>query len=537
MQRPPRARLPACPGPPPARSKQGAEAASSAASEAAARAFADPAARFGNTLLHGLGVDLRIAEDAEPTPPAVEWACSGAMALTGDAEGAPGFAIGALASAARGLGRALDRLAPACGFDALDAPALLAERAALFGLVRRGRISCGGSARLLPTRAGWLAVHLPRDDDWSLVPAWLEGAVPSALAAPASDRERAWRAIARALAVRAAAPLALRGREIGLAVAEAAPEPPCPAVVPFRLEHPTEAPPPTAGAFESSLQGARDVRRANALGGLRVLDLSNLWAGPLAGALLAQAGADVLKIESPKRPDGARAGEARFFDLMNGDKRGCALDLMTTNDRALFLALLESADVVLESNRPRALAQLGIDARAWLARRPGRLWASITGYGREHEWIAFGDDAAVAAGLAFDPLGGSTTPRFCADAIADPLTGLTAAVAILALRAQGRGGLLALSLADVAAYAALAGTSSAPAGADAPAAQPAAGAGTGSIASAATLPLACLDGAWRVHDGHAWIPVAAPRARTPRGSAPALAPPDAERIAAWTRAC
>lgn len=456
------------------------------------------------------------------------------MALTGEADGAPGFAAGALASAARGAGRALERLAPGRGFDALDAPALLSERAALFGLARRGRISCGGGARLLPTRAGWLAVHLPREEDWTLVPAWLEGAIEPEAVDESRDRERAWAAIASALADRTAAPLALRGREIGLAVAEALPTL-RPAMLPFRLDLATHAPPP-AGRAEPrgpSLRGSRGERGSSALHGLRVLDLSNLWAGPLAGALLAQAGAAVLKIESPRRPDGARAGESRFFALLNADKHGCALDLADANDRALFLRLLECADVVLESNRPRALAQLGIDAGAWLARKPGRLWTSITGYGREHEWIAFGDDAAVAAGLAFDPASTSTTPRFCADAIADPLTGLTAAVAILALHARGRGGLLALSLADVAAYTAEPAAE--------PVADPAAGLigvpGTGSDAAAMTLPLARQDGEWRVWDGRAWIPVAAPRARTPRGFAPGLARPSADLVAAWTRGC
>ncbi|MEZ4280901.1 MAG: CoA transferase [Myxococcota bacterium] len=448
--------------------------------------------------------------------------------MTGETEAAPGFAAGALASAARGLGRALDRLAPARGFDALDAPALLGERAALFGLVRRGRISCGGSARLLLTRAGWLALHLPRDDDWSLVPAWLEGAVGSELCDRASDRERAWRAIERALADRTAAPLVSRGREIGLAIADAAPRP-RPATLPFRLDHATRTAPSTpsathAGASLRPPLCAHDAGHTNGIGDLRVLDLSNLWAGPLAGALLAQAGAEVLKVESPKRPDGARAGEARFFDLLNADKHGCALDLARAEDLALFFELLESADVVLESNRPRALAQLGIDARAWLARRPGRIWASITGYGRDHEWIAFGDDAAVAAGLAFDPTGAALPPRFCADAIADPLTGLTAAAAILALRAQGRGGLLGLALADVAAYAANAANA-----ADLTA--------DPTAANATTLPVTRQAGAWQVHAGHAVIPVAAPRARTPRGCAPDLAPPGAALLAAWTRAC
>ncbi len=496
MHRPPETRRPARPDRPAAR----APGAGGAACDGPP---ADPAARHANALLLDLGLDLEIPARPEPPSPALDWARCGAMALTGPADGAPGFAAGPLASAARGLGLALEALAPGRGFGALDAPALLSERAALFGLARRGEASCGGSARLLPTREGWLALNLPREDDWDLLPAWLE------LERPAGDDDRDWSALARALAPRAAAPLVERGREMGLAVALAAPAP-VRAPVPFRLAHATRAaPPPARGA-----------------GRPRVLDLSSLWAGPLAGALLAQAGSEVLKLESAHRPDGARAGEPRFFSLLNGDKHACALDLADLHDRAILLRLLESADIVLESARPRALAQLGIDARTWLAGAPGRLWVSITGYGRDHEWIAFGDDAAVAAGLAFEPDDASAAPRFCADAIADPLTGLTAAAAILALHAQGRGGLLALALADVAAHAAHGGALAASA-TDARA----------DTAGPLTLPLARRDGVWQVRADGGWIPVASPRARTPRRSAPPLAPPDAALLAAWTRAC
>jgi hypothetical protein len=467
----------------------------------------DPAARHANALLRDLGLALDVPARPDPTSPALDWVRSGAMALTGPADGPPGFAAGPLASAALGLGRALEALAPGCGFAELDAPALLAERAALFGLARRGEVSCGGSARLLPTRDGRVALNLPREEDWDLLPAWLERE------RPAGADGRDWSALARTLVPRDAEPLVERGREIGLAIALAAPAA-NDAPAPFRLE-------PGPRAF------APPPRRPDRL---RVLDLSSLWAGPLAGALLAQAGAEVLKVESARRPDGARSGEPRFFSLLNGDKHGCALDLTEAPGRELFLRLLESADVVLESARPRALAQLGIDARTWVAGRPGRLWASITGYGRDREWIAFGDDAAVAAGLAFEPGDASAAPRFCADAIADPLTGLTAAVSILALHAQGRGGLLALALADVAAYAA---RGRATVGADASSEGGSSDDGAGPL----TLPVARHAGLWQVQAGEAWIPVAPPRARTPRRAVPPLAPPDPAFVARWTRAC
>ena len=90
---------------------------------------------------------------------------------------------------------------------------------------------------------------------------------------------------------------------------------------------------------------------------------------------------------------------------------------------------------MIESSRPRALRRLGLHADEWLAAGPGRIWLSITGYGREdpRQRVAFGDDAAVAGGLVATGTDGS--PAFCADAIADPLTGMLAAAAALAAAA------------------------------------------------------------------------------------------------------
>lgn len=454
---------------------------------------ADPAADHGRRLLRALELPCPVPDRATPLAPPCEWAASGAMALTGPAQGPPGFASGGLATAARGAGLALAAVCPGRGFDSLDAPALLGERAALFGLARAGPTSCGGSAKLLPAGREWIALNLPRDDDWRMLEAWLEQALPGAAQA------RDWSAVARAVGRHPAEPLVERGREIGLAVARAATTP-RPGAAPFRLEAESRAlPRPRAP---------------------RVLDLSTLWAGPLAGSLLARAGCDVLKLESPSRPDGARlgtrAGERSFFDLLNADKRGVALELSEANDRARFARLLDAADVVLESARPRALAQLGFDARAWVGGRPGRIWASITGHGREREWIAFGDDAAVAAGLAFDPGDAKAAPRFCGDAIADPLTGLYGALTIAALLRQGRGGLLSLSLEAVTAHAAAAGSTA---------------------AADRVRPILSRGSDWAIADERRVLPVAPPRARPTAARAPALARPDDDLLARWESAC
>ena len=191
------------------------------------------------------------------------------------------------------------------------------------------------------------------------------------------------------------------------------------------------------------------------LAGLIVVDLSALWAGPLCGDLLAAAGASVIKVESTRRPDGARRGPAAFFDLMNGRKRSVALDLHSDVGIATLRALVARADVVLESSRPRALEQLGIRANDEVAGGGPQVWISITGYGRTgdgRERVAFGDDAAAGGGLV---VWHTPTAMFCADAVADPITGLAAARACLDSLASGGRWLLDVSMAGV--CAALAG--------------------------------------------------------------------------------
>ncbi len=161
-----------------------------------------------------------------------------------------------------------------------------------------------------------------------------------------------------------------------------------------------------------------------------VVDLSSLWAGPLCGHMLEQVGARVIKVESVSRPDAARTGPPEFFDSLNCRKESLLLDFAVSADVELLRRLLTRADVVIEGSRPRALEQLGICAREVLGLGLS-VWVSITGHGRDEaarDRVAFGDDAAVAGGLVvWDEHG----PCFCADAVADPLTGMTAAVAAL----------------------------------------------------------------------------------------------------------
>lgn len=355
--------------------------------------------------------------------PALEWARCGAMALCGPADGTPRLAPGPLASRAREAVAALAHLAASERLRALDGAALLGERAALAGLARRGAVSPGGGCRLLRAADGWIAASLVRPDDVRLLPAWLgEG--------EAGDP---WRFVAERVAGRGVEEIVARARLLGLPVAPAA--------------APGPAPP-------SWLRIAARGPRAERSGPPRVLDLSSLWAGPLCTHLLALAGAQVVKLESTRRPDGARFGPRAFFDLLNAGKRSVALDLAAPEGRAALARLAERADIVVESARPRALRQLGIDAAELVERVPGLTWLSITGYGRsepEAGWVAFGDDAACAAGLAA-ATGDPDAPIFCGDAIADPLAGIHAALAAWASWQGGGGALLDVSLRDAAAW-------------------------------------------------------------------------------------
>ena len=107
--------------------------------------------------------------------------------------------------------------------------------------------------------------------------------------------------------------------------------------------------------------------------------------------------------------------------------------------------------MVIEASRPRALEHLGVDADAVVSGGGPSVWLSITGHGRrepERDWVAFGDDAAVAGGLVVEDERG---PVFCADAVADPISGVVAAGAVLEALHEGGRWLVDVALSAVAA--------------------------------------------------------------------------------------
>jgi crotonobetainyl-CoA:carnitine CoA-transferase CaiB-like acyl-CoA transferase len=178
----------------------------------------------------------------------------------------------------------------------------------------------------------------------------------------------------------------------------------------------------------------RGEARGGSLGNVTVVDLGALWAAPLCADLLARCGARLVTVESVHRPDGSRR-RPPFFEALHGRSLSVALDLRSDEGKHQLRELLSCADVVIEASRPRALAQLGIDAEDLVVSAGPRVWMSITAHGRDQPTrVGFGDDAAAAGGLVAEVDG---EPRFVADAVADPLTGLVAAATIAQLVESG----------------------------------------------------------------------------------------------------
>jgi len=328
---------------------------------------------------------------------------------------------------ARWAGRQLRQLAQDTGsarIAALTGQGILTERCACNGFTVPGAISAGGGCRLIAAADGWIALNLARPDDRDLLPAL----VGDDSFDPADDE-----AVASRIARIPTGALLQQGRTLGLALASGCERPASPAV-------------------EELVVGPRQTPSTSRP---LVVDLSALWAGPLAAHLLWLAGAQVVKVESRQRPDAMRQGDPGLFALLNQGKDSVLVDLETAEGRAA-LALLHRADIVIEAARPRALKQLGIDAEAIVRARPGVTWITITGHGATGpaaDCVGFGDDCGVAGGLSAALAEASGSWGFVGDAIADPLTGIVAAREAWRSMQDGVSRRIGLSMSGIAAMA------------------------------------------------------------------------------------
>ena len=390
---------------------------------------------------------------------------------------------------------------------------LLTERTVLAGVSadelwrRRSPISFGGACRMMFSADGAVAVNLPREDDWQLLPALYgmaksEGLDSEELAkiakrnpalgvsVAATDDKidaaaiSAWNEVMRRIAEMPTEHLISSAEELGLAIAEVGSR-----RGDSRSDRISSS---NSLALSMGLKVTREIkvsdrisssnslasaptsdsvappqisRSSRPLSEAKVVDLSVMWAGPLCGDLLARAGAQVVKAESPSRPDGSKRGMPEFYERLNGRKQHRSIRLETPKGQAELLELLREADIVITSCRPRALEQMGIDPHLAVS-EGGIIWTAITGYGWQHgHRVAFGDDAAAAGGLVVfggesleseslesENLGSaSLLPCFVGDALADPLTGVAAAVAVMQQWLSGSPAFLDISMAGSAA--------------------------------------------------------------------------------------
>jgi crotonobetainyl-CoA:carnitine CoA-transferase CaiB-like acyl-CoA transferase len=212
----------------------------------------------------------------------------------------------------------------------------------------------------------------------------------------------------------------------------------------------------------------------SALSGLRVLDLSRVLAGPWAGQMLADLGADVVKIERPGSGDDTRAwgppylrdaderdtSEAAYFLCANRNKRSLAIDLTTAEGQVRVRELVANADVLIENFKVGGLAGYGLDYASLSVLNPRLIYCSITGFGQDGPYAqragydfmiqALGGMMSVTGRAEGEPGAG---PVKVGVAVTDILTGLYASNAILAAVVErersGLGQHIDLSLLDV----------------------------------------------------------------------------------------
>jgi crotonobetainyl-CoA:carnitine CoA-transferase CaiB-like acyl-CoA transferase len=199
------------------------------------------------------------------------------------------------------------------------------------------------------------------------------------------------------------------------------------------------------------------------LAGLRVLELARILAGPWAGQLLADLGAEVVKVERPGVGDDTRHwgppfaadGAAAYFHACNRGKSSVAIDLESKDGQAAVRELAAEADVLIENFKVGGLARFGLDYATLSALNPGLIYCSITGFGQDgpyaqrggYDFIIQGMGGAMS--LTGEPDG---APQKSGVAYADLFTGLYATVAILAAlrgrEASGRGAHIDMALLD-----------------------------------------------------------------------------------------
>jgi crotonobetainyl-CoA:carnitine CoA-transferase CaiB-like acyl-CoA transferase len=199
-------------------------------------------------------------------------------------------------------------------------------------------------------------------------------------------------------------------------------------------------------------------KAAAPLEGVRVVDLSRVLAGPYCTMVLADHGADVVKVERPGAGDETRSwgppfadGESAYYLSVNRSKRSCAIDLADPTGRDLGLELCAGADVVVENFRLGGAERLGVGYEQVRERNPGVVYCSISGFGSDREppgRPGYDFVAQAESGLMSITGPPDGPPHKVGVALVDVLTGLHAAVAVTAALHGGRGARIEVPLLD-----------------------------------------------------------------------------------------
>ncbi len=205
-------------------------------------------------------------------------------------------------------------------------------------------------------------------------------------------------------------------------------------------------------------------RRPGPLAGMRVLELAQIMAGPTAGMMLADMGADVVKVEKLPGGDDSRGyreprvnGVSAPYLILNRNKRGIALDLKRPRGREVLLRLVRDADVLTENYRRGTLEKLGLGYDVLAGENPGLIYCAISGYGRDGPYADKGGFDLIAQGVSGlmsitgEPGG---PPVKTGNSVADINAGILAVTGILAAWAHklqtGRGQIVDTSLMEAA---------------------------------------------------------------------------------------
>ncbi len=188
------------------------------------------------------------------------------------------------------------------------------------------------------------------------------------------------------------------------------------------------------------------------LTGLRVVELAHIMAGPVCGRMLADMGAEVVKVEPPGSGDATRHflppeldGESAAFMMLNRNKRGVAIDLKQPDGREAVLRLVDRADVLIENYRTGTMDRIGLGYETLRDRNPGLLYCEVSGFGRTGPFADYGGFDLIAQGytglMSVTGEGPGRPPVKCGPPLTDITAGILAAMGVLAaLRERDRTG-------------------------------------------------------------------------------------------------